>query len=96
MSIVGITIHPDHFDTKFETCLVHSFVHIGPFLTNLVPIDRSSSGLSIGTNFVKNGPMLTKLWTKQVNLVLKWSECIVISVEIECPRFLMSTIAKNN
>ena len=61
------TIHSDHFDTKFETCLVHNFVNIGRLLTKLVPIDRARSGLSIGTNFVKNRPILTKLWTKQVS-----------------------------
>ena len=67
-----ITIHSDHFDTKFETCLVHNFVNTGGFLTNLVPIDSPERALSIGTNFVKNRPMLTKLCAKQVsNLVSK-------------------------
>ena len=37
--ILACTIHSDHFDTKIKTCFVHNFVNIGPFLTNLIPIE---------------------------------------------------------
>ena len=37
--ILYSTMNSDHFDTKFQTCLVHNFVNIGPFLTKLAPIE---------------------------------------------------------
>ena len=48
----------------------HNFVNNGPFLTKLVPIDRSSSGLFSGANFVKNGPLSTKLLDPKVVNIL--------------------------
>ncbi len=39
------------------------------FLTKVPPIDRAHSGLSIGTDLVKNKPMLTKLQALKVNSV---------------------------
>ena len=43
------------------TLLVHIFVDIGPFFTKTVSNKSPEMGLSIGTGFVKNGPILTKL-----------------------------------
>ena len=44
------------------TLNVHNFFDKDPFLTNLVPLKRSRTGLFIGAKFVKNGCLLTKLW----------------------------------
>ena len=46
-----------------ELCTLesHNFVNTGPFLTKPAPMERSPSGLSIGTGFVKNRPISTKL-----------------------------------
>ena len=44
------------------TLHVHSILDKDPFLTNLVPLKRSRTGLFNGANFVKNGSLLTKLW----------------------------------
>ena len=44
---------------------------MGLFKTKPAPIDWVESGLSIGTGFVKNESMLTKLWTRQVG-ASKW------------------------
>ncbi len=44
----------------------HNFVNKVGFLTNLVPLKRSRTGLFKGAKFVKNGPLLTKLWTSKV------------------------------
>ena len=57
---------------KGENCLtkwcltlqVHNFVNNDPILTNLVPFDRQSSGLLIGTRMVEIGPCLTQLAKK--------------------------------
>ena len=46
-----------------------NFVNIGGLLTKPAPIERARSGLSIGTIFVKNQPMLTKLWSLKANHV---------------------------
>ena len=40
----------------------HNFLDIDPFLTNLVPLERSRKGLFNGTKIIKNGKLLTKVW----------------------------------
>ena len=42
-----------------------------PFLTKPVSNESHETGLSIGTGFVKNGPLLTKLWTNKVGEPIK-------------------------
>ena len=44
---------------------------MGPFLTKPVPMESPISGLSFETGFVKNGPLLTKLWTNKVGEPIK-------------------------
>ena len=41
---------------------VFTCVNMCPFLTRLVPLESSHSQLSNGTNFIKNGSKLRKLW----------------------------------
>ena len=51
--------------------LVHNFVNNGPFLTKPVSNESPEIGLSIGTGFVKNGSLLSKLWTNNVGKPIK-------------------------
>ena len=46
--------------------MAQDFVHRDPFLTKPVPNESHEAGLSIGTGFVENGYLLTKLWTNKV------------------------------
>ena len=47
--------------------MVHNFVNIDQISTKPVPIDSPGQDLSIGTDLVKIWPVLTKLWTMNVN-----------------------------
>ena len=44
----------------------HNFLNIDPFLMKFVPFESSQSQLSNGTNYIKNGSILRKLWANQV------------------------------
>ena len=64
MSIINLNFRGSTDETELnwtQTLLVRNFVHNDPFLTKSVPNERHEAGLSIGTGFVKNGYMLTKL-----------------------------------
>ena len=45
----------------------HKFVNNDRILTKPVPMERSRSGLSIGTGLVKIRSLLTDLWDPKVN-----------------------------
>ena len=48
---------------------LHIFLNIDPFLMKFVPFESSRSQLSNGTNFIKNGSILRKLWANQVGSI---------------------------
>ena len=62
--------------TLFMT-LVHDVVQIGPILTNLVPYESPERGLTIGTKFVKIGPICTKLGTNKVYVHVEYNHRFV-------------------
>ena len=55
------------FVTLFR--LVHNFLNIGAFLISFAPFESSRSPLSNGAKITKNGSILRKLQTNQVDIV---------------------------
>ena len=52
---------------RTPTLKPHNFVNKDPFLTNLALLKSSRTGLFNGAKFVKNGPLLIKLWGSKVD-----------------------------
>ena len=48
----------------FIFCFAHNFLNIDPILTKAVRIESPERELSIGTGFVKIGPILIQLWMR--------------------------------
>ena len=53
---------------------IHIFLNIDSFLMKFVPFESSQSQLSNGTNFIKNGSILRKLWANQVDSIYIYKE----------------------
>ena len=61
-----------------QTLWVHNFVNMNVFSTKPVPIESPEKPLSIGTGFVENESMSTKLWTNKVCVPNKVTEPLVL------------------
>ena len=54
-----------------QTLWVHNFPNMAVFLTKPVPMESPEKHLPIGTGFVKNESILTKLWVHKVGVPIK-------------------------
>ena len=60
-----------------QTLWVHNFVNMDVFSTKPVPIESPEKPLSIGTGFVENESISTKLWTNKVSVQINMEPMVI-------------------